>query len=204
MLDDHSDAGVVHLVVDMYVEEVCMELIVDDQDIWAGDDRGDDDAVDDHAAEVLAAVDEATLSEGNASNGSAGNAVVSGNSGSSRMADKDYRSFCAFYKSPSKPSKPTEDLALEDDVDNAWADSGGEDKGKGHVSDYSSDEDYMQPLDEDSSAEDEEAAKLRKYAHDIKRKNRASKLGIHGSQVREIRIQDLVDEVPNLDEPSSP
>jgi predicted nucleotidyltransferase len=62
----------------------------------------------------------------------------------------------------------------------------------------------MQPLDEDSSAEDEEAAKLRKYAHDIKRKNRASKLGIHGSQVREIRIQDLVDEVPNLDEPSSP
>jgi hypothetical protein len=98
MLDDHSDAGVVHLVVDMYVEEVCMELIVDDQDIWAGDDRGDDEAVDDHAAEVLAAVDEAALSEGNASNGSAGNAVVSGNSGSSKMADKDYRSFLCILQ----------------------------------------------------------------------------------------------------------
>jgi hypothetical protein len=135
MLDDHSDAGVVHSVVNMYVEEVGMELTADNQDIWAGDDGGDDDAV---------------------------------------------------------------------DVNNAWADSGGEGKRKGPASDYSSDEDYVHPLDEDSSVEDEEAAELRKYAHDIKRKNRASKLGIHGSQVREIRIQDLVDEVPNLDEPSSP
>lgn len=62
----------------------------------------------------------------------------------------------------------------------------------------------MQPLDEDSFTEDEEVEKLRKFACEIKRKNKANKLGIYGSQVSQIRVEDLVDEVSNLDEPGSP
>jgi hypothetical protein len=77
------------------------------------------------------------------------------------MDDKDYRSFCASYKSP----KPT--LQGADDV--------GEERGNYVVSEEEednqeddSDEDYVQPDSEDSSAEDEEAAELRKFAHDKK------------------------------------
>jgi hypothetical protein len=134
----------------MYVEEVGMELTADDQDIWASDDEGinhgddeavdegtdhgDDEAVDDEVAaddegidprdDVMAAVDEAAASD------SVVEAVaVSSNSKRSRMEDKDYRSFLAFYKSPSKPLKATLDT-VEDQDDNAWAGSDGEDKGK--------------------------------------------------------------------------
>jgi hypothetical protein len=78
------------------------------------------------------------------------------------MDDKDYRSFCAFYKSPSKPT-----VQGADDV--------GEERGNYVVSEEEednqeddSDEDYVQPDSEDSSAEDEEAAELRKFAHDKK------------------------------------
>jgi hypothetical protein len=67
-----------------------------------------------------------------------------------------------------------------------------------------SDEDYVQPLSEDSSTEDEEAQEMRKFAYELKRRNRAKKLGIHGSLVNPIAAEDLVDEVPNLAEPGSP
>lgn len=146
LLEHHKEG----IWVDMYVEEVGMELTVDDQDIWVGDDEGtnhgddeavdegtdhgDDEAVDDEVAvddegtdprdDVMAAVDEAAASD------SVVEAVaVSSNSKRSRMEDKDYRLFLAFYKSPSKPSKATLDI-VEDQDDNAWAGSDGEDKGK--------------------------------------------------------------------------
>jgi hypothetical protein len=35
-------------------------------------------------------------------------------------------------------------------------------------------------------------------------KAKGKKIGIHGSQLNLIRVEDLVDEVPNLDEPGSP
>lgn len=110
----------------------------------------------------------------------------------SLMDDKDYISFCAFYKSPSKPT------------------IGGEDKGKNLLassdgtSEDESDEYYVQPLSDDSFAEDEEAAEMRKFAYVLKRRNKAKKLGIHSSQVNPITTEDLVDEVLNLAEPSSP
>jgi len=74
---------------------------------------------------------------------------------------------------------------------------------EGDLSDDTSDEDYKQPLEEDSSANDKEAIELRNYAAQIRRNIRAKKLGNHG-QVGDIRVEDLVDEVPNLDEPGSP
>lgn len=92
----------------------------------------------------------------------------------SLMDDKDYISFCAFYKSPSKPT------------------IGGEDKGKNLLassdgtSEDESDEYYVQPLSDDSFAEDEEAAEMRKFAYVLKRRNKAKKLGIHSSQVNPI------------------
>jgi len=89
------------------------------------------------------------------------------------MDDKDYRSFCAFYKSPSKPT-----IVVVDDVEagkgkNVLASSDGS-------SEDESDEDYVQPLSKDSSVEDEEAQEMRKFAYELKRRNRAKKLGIHG------------------------
>jgi hypothetical protein len=68
----------------------------------------------------------------------------------------------------------------------------------------SEDEDYKQPSDEDSSADDEEATELRNYARQIKKNIRATKLGIPTSPIGDIRAEDLVHEVPNLDEPGSP
>ena len=35
-------------IVDMYVEEVAMEISADDQDIWVGDDEGGDEAADEN------------------------------------------------------------------------------------------------------------------------------------------------------------
>jgi len=88
------------------------------------------------------------------------------------------------------------------------------DKGKGVVeeedgdedycTDSSFDEDYKQPAEDDSSADDEETNELRIYAMQIKRNIRAKKLGVHGGQVGNIVAQDIFDEVPNLDDPGSP
>jgi hypothetical protein len=184
MLEYHSHGGVQHSMVDLYVEEVGVQLTADDQDIWEGADDGDDE----QAAP------------------SAANVAISSSSERSRFEDKDYRSYHAFYKSPSKPTKDN----AEDEEDNSWAGNDVEDKGKrvcsesNESSEDESDEDYLQPPSEDSSAEDEEAKQMRNYAFEIKKKIKAKKLGIHSAELNEFRIEDLVDEVPNLDEPDSP
>jgi len=87
---------------------------------------------------------------------------------------------------------------------------GAYDKGKQVMPEYDdssedeSDEDYVLPTDEDSSADDEEAIEMKKFAYEVKMKEKGKKIGIHGSQLNLIRVEDLVDEVPNLDEPGSP
>ncbi|CAD6248408.1 unnamed protein product [Miscanthus lutarioriparius] len=160
MASYHSDGS----CVDMYVEEVAMEINADDQDIWLGDDEGGDDANDeDMPADVMP---------------------------SPLMDDKDYQSYMAFYKSPSKNSDKGKRPAVTEDEEDSVQMS----------SDDTSDEEYKQPSEEDSSADDE----LRNYARQIKRNIRAKKLGIHASEIVDIRAEDLVDEVPNLDEPGSP
>jgi len=74
-------------------------------------------------------------------------------------------------------------------------------------SDDSSDEDYKQPTDEDSSADDEEAVQLRKFAKEIRRNIKAKKVGLHGSQLGEITEKALVmveEEPINFEDPGSP
>ena len=139
--------------VDMYVDEVAMEITAHNQDIWASADEGGDEAADDEGG-VEAADDD----------------MAGYDLDSPRMQT----SSMALYNSPSKSM------------------------------DSSSDEEYKQPSEEDSSANDEEATEFRNYARQIKRNIIANKFGIHGSQVVDIRAEDLVDEVPNLDEPGSP
>jgi hypothetical protein len=129
------------------------------------------------------------------------------------MHDKDYRSFVAFYRSPSKPSQDIgdndgeEDDNADDEGNTAWANNDGEDEKAAAVHSYdvddSLDEDYVQPSDEDISTE-EEALEMRKFAYEVKRKNKAKKLGVHGTQVGEIKLEDVVEAMPNLEEPGSP
>ena len=90
-------------------------------------------------------------------------------------------------KAPAEEEEEAEDV---DEVDSAEGSS--------------EDEDYKLPPEEDSSAEDEEALQYRNYAREIKRNIKAKKLGMHAKPIGEIRAEDLVDEVPNLDEPGSP
>ncbi|XP_066365323.1 uncharacterized protein [Miscanthus floridulus] len=75
-------------------------------------------------------------------------------------------------------------------------------------SDDSSDEDYKQPTDEDSSADDEEAVQLRKFAKEIRRNIKAKKVGLLGSQIGEITEKVLVmveeEEPINFKDPGSP
>ncbi|BAS98016.1 Os06g0522400 [Oryza sativa Japonica Group] len=56
---------------------------------------------------------------------------------------------------------------------------------EGQVSD-SSDSDYRQPIEQNSSDNDEEAEQLWKFAKEIKRNIRARKLGVHSNQAVEI------------------
>ena len=87
----------------------------------------------------------------------------------------------------------------EEDCDSA------DEQGGNHGSDDTSDEEYKQPTDEDSSAEDEEVIELRRFAKEIKRNIKAKKFGLHGSQLREIKEKALVvAEVPNLENLGSP
>ncbi|CAD6333900.1 unnamed protein product [Miscanthus lutarioriparius] len=143
MASYHSDGS----CVDMYVEEVAMEINADDQDIWLGDDEGGDEANDqDMPADVMQ---------------------------SSLMDDKDYQSYMAFYKSPSKDSDKGKRAAVTEDEEDCVQMS----------SDDTCDEEYKQPSEEDSSADDEEAIELRNYARQIKRNIRAKKLGFGCLQV---------------------
>ncbi|KAJ1259128.1 hypothetical protein BS78_10G129900 [Paspalum vaginatum] len=66
------------------------------------------------------------------------------------------------------------------------------------------DEEYIQPPDDDSFADDEEVEQMRKFAKEVKRNIKAKKLGVHSSQITDIRVEDLVTEVPNLDDPGNP
>jgi hypothetical protein len=166
-----------------------MEMTTDDQDIWAGEDEADDDGevpVDETTAEEVGTQEEATEQ-----------ALV--NSDNSKMHDKDYRSFVAFYRSPSKPSQDIgdndgeEDDNADDEGNTAWANNDGEDEKATAV--HNSDEDI---------STEEEALEMRKFAYEVKRKNKAKKLGVHGTQVGEIRLEDVVEAVPNLEEPGSP
>lgn len=163
-------------IVDLYVEEVAMELPADGEDIWAGVDEANHHANYD--------TDYAGIME------------------TQKQQDKDYRSFVEFYRSPSKKSIE-EKVCIAEDEDQQ-TDNIGEDEEATNLSDDTSDEEYKQPEDEDSSTEDEETIQLRKYASEIKKNIRSKKLGMHGSQPMEIRAEDLVDEVPNLDDPGSP
>ncbi|WVZ64915.1 hypothetical protein U9M48_014362, partial [Paspalum notatum var. saurae] len=56
-----------------------------------------------------------------------------------------------------------------------------------------SDEEYHQLLDEFSSAEDEEAEQLRKFAKEVKRGRKAKKLGLHASEIKEKAVDELDD-----------
>jgi hypothetical protein len=108
MLEQHRGG----LMVDMYAEEVGMEMIADDQDIWTGEDEADDDQV-----PFLEAI----------------GAEAAVNCDSSKV-----------------------DVNCEDQPDNAWGDDKVTDEDSDD--DDSVDSDYVQPQDEDSSADDEEAA----------------------------------------------
>uniref|UniRef100_A0A0E0JGI3 PB1-like domain-containing protein n=1 Tax=Oryza punctata TaxID=4537 RepID=A0A0E0JGI3_ORYPU len=71
-----------------------------------------------------------------------------------------------------KPEDSDSDALVAKDVDGPENKSNPE----GQVSD-SSDSDYRQPIEQDSSRDDEEAEQLRKFAKEIKRNIRARKLG---------------------------
>jgi hypothetical protein len=101
-------------------------------------------------------------------------------------------------QSPAQASDQGKEVAEEEDQDDE------EDDLEENISDSSSDEDYKQPAEDDSFADDEEANELRNYARLVKRNIIAKKLGIHGNQVGNITAEDLFDEVPNLDDPGSP
>jgi hypothetical protein len=114
MLQAHTATGTYPegLVVDMYTENVGTELAADDQEIWTAND---DDDLQAEAVEVLPVEDEGDGNAGDeASADSAGDEASADNADSAEdanaggsmswMDDKDYRSFCAFYKSPSKPT----------------------------------------------------------------------------------------------------
>lgn len=64
----------------------------------------------------------------------------------------------------------------------------------------SSDEEYQQPFDEDSSAEDEEAHEMRKFAKEIKMNIKAKKIGVHGSQLGKITPESLFAEGCNIED----
>jgi hypothetical protein len=137
--------------VDMYVEEVGMEINADDQDIWLGDDEAGDGQGGDKVGDV------------DVSDGSSDNEVGADDLGSPNVEDKEHRSFMAFYRSPAKSSDKGKGLAEEADEDDDEEEEE-EELGDNSSDDDESDEEYKQPVDEDSSAEDEEANELRHYA----------------------------------------
>jgi len=137
------------------------------------------------------------------------------------VKDKDLRSFREFYKSPSKqsqagssagihvedpiPSENSDENVAVQGSDNSHED--GEDQGnsdgEGQDSE-TSDEDYQVPIEEDSSAEDEEAEQLRQFAKEVKRNIKARKIGVHGSQLSKICPENLFDEGCNLEDEAEP
>lgn len=127
--------------------------------------------------------------------------------------DKDYRSFVKFYRSPSKVDSlggnggATNSEEERDAIHDYDLELDGESDGKSDgsaISDSSDDEEFMPHSDNASSAEDEEAIQLRKFAKEIKKNIKAKKIGIHGSQIGDKNQEDLVPEFPNLDEAGSP
>ena len=130
--------------------------------------------------------------------------------------DKDWRSFMQFYRSPPKISQDYNEaegyISGRSEYEQSYVDGSADDEvdgadGNAHEDSSdndTSDEEYKQPLEDDSSADDEEGQQFKKFAKEIKRNIKAKKLGVHGSQLGEIRLEDVVAEVPNLDDPGSP
>nr|ABF95707.1 transposon protein, putative, Mutator sub-class [Oryza sativa Japonica Group] len=107
---------------------------------------------------------------------------------------------CTDKKGKLKPRRASSQiLEKPEDVDGPETNSNPE----GQVSD-SSDSDYRQPIEQNSSGDDEEAEQLRKFAKEIKRNIRARKLGVHSSQAVEILDDALVPENVNLEDDGSP
>jgi hypothetical protein len=115
-------------IVDMYVEEVAMELTAYGEDIWAGvDEVGDDEPEASHHA--IYDTDDAGIMD------------------TQKHEDKDYRSFMEFYRSPSKSIEEKVSIAKDE---GQQADNIGEGEEEANLSDDTSDEEYKQPTDEDS------------------------------------------------------
>ena len=121
--------------------------------------------------------------------------------------DKDLRSFREFYKSPSKHSQASsstrtqfdEPIPFENSEEDVAIQQSDNSDGEGQDSE-TSDEEYQQPIEEDSSAEDEEAEQMRNFAKEVKRNIKAKKLGVHGSQLTKISPEALFDEGCNLED----
>ena len=189
MLADHPNGE----VVDMYVEEVA-EISADEQDIWAGDDDAEQGVEEEAAEEGQEGGEEDAAEEGQEDGkeeeeGEEASEEEGAEDEGQEAGDQDLKSFMAFYRSPTKADDKGKKAVGIDDVE---VDSG---------SDDSLDEDYKQPPEEDSSAEDEEGDEFRAYAKQVKKNIKAKKWGV---QVPEICPDALFDEVPNLDEPGSP
>ena len=106
---------------------------------------------------------------------------------------------CIDKKGKLKPRRASSQiLEKPEDVDGPETNSNPE----GQVSN-SSDSDYRQPIEQNSSGDDEEAEQLRKFAKEIKRNIRARKLGVHSSQAVEILDDALVPENINLEDDGS-
>ncbi|WVZ75505.1 hypothetical protein U9M48_023551 [Paspalum notatum var. saurae] len=133
---------------------------------------------------------------------------------SRKEKNKDWRSFMQFYRSPSKV--PQASCVIEEGG-NADEESSGHfgsaDGGPMGMITVSMKRTMWvltvmtplyQPLEDDSSAEDEESQQLKKFAKEIKIDIKAKKLGVHGSQLGQIGLEDVVREVPNLEDPGSP
>jgi hypothetical protein len=63
------------------------------------------------------------------------------------------------------------------------------------------DEDYQQPAEDNSSADDEKAEQFKKFAKDIKRGIRANKLGVKARQIKGTSLDAEVDELQDVDSP---
>ncbi|KAK8462534.1 hypothetical protein SEVIR_1G223532v4 [Setaria viridis] len=102
------------------------------------------------------------------------------------------------YRSPSQPGSSNRDVPQgEPDSRTECEDT-----------DTTSDEDYEQLVEDNSSADDDEAEQLKKFAKDIKRNIRADKLGVHGSQIEgenaNALVPTLLAEVDDLQDVASP
>jgi hypothetical protein len=117
------------------------------------------------------------------------------------VEDKDLKSLRQVHRTPSKPIQSASTSAThgQDGDDNSEEGEDPEEILVGENSD-TSDEEYHQPTDEDSSGEDEEAIQMREFAKEVRKNIKAKKLGVHGSQIGKMTAEDLVQEECNLED----